>query len=91
MTFRRWFPSSAFSPDGRAVAANTPVGTLVIVDPDTGAPLWEAARAPGLAWIGAAVWLPDSNHLVVGCADNAVNVWRMRPLQWVLGLPAQPA
>jgi WD40 repeat protein len=88
-SYIRWDPTPVFSPDGRVVACNTPVGTLVLVDPDTGAPLWEAQRAPGMAFVGQVAWLSDSNHLVLGCADDAITLWRMRPLHWVLRVPAK--
>lgn len=87
--FTRWFPVPRMSPDGSVVAANTPVGDLVILDARTCAPLWEAPRAPGMAWITDLAWLADGNHLVLGCADNTVAIWMLRPLQCVLRVPVR--
>lgn len=87
--FTRWFPVPRISPDGSVVAANTPVGNLVIVDARTGSALWEAPRMPGMAWISDLAWLADSNHLVLGCADNTIAIWRLRPPQCVSRMPVK--
>lgn len=75
-----WSPRPAFSPDGAVLVSNTPVGSFVMIDPRSGAPLWEAARAPGLAWIEDVAWTPDGQHLFTACSDGVVGVWSMRPV-----------
>jgi WD40 repeat protein len=75
-----WSPRPAFSPDGSALVTNTPVGSFAMIDPRTGASLWEAPRARGLAWIEDVAWFPDGQYLLSACSDGVVGVWSMRPV-----------
>src|SRR5262249_33750372 len=83
-----WGARPAFSPDGAVLVCNTAVGSFVMIDPRNGAPLWEAARAPGLAWIEDLAWFPDGQHLIAGCSDGVIGVWSMRPVNAAGVLPA---
>lgn len=78
-----WSPRPAFSPDGSVIISNTPAGTFVLVDPRSGQPLWEAARARGLAWIEDVAWFPDGQHVLTACSDGIVAMWAMRPVNCV--------
>lgn len=78
-----WSPRPAFSPDGSVLVSNTPVGSFVLLDPRSGQPLWEAARARGLAWIEDVAWFPDGQHLLAACSDGTVGMWAMRPVNCV--------
>lgn len=78
-----WSPRPAFSPDGSVLVSNTPVGSFVLVNPQNGQALWEAARARGLAWIEDVAWFPDGQHLLAACSDGVVGMWSMRPVNCV--------
>jgi len=65
----------AFSPDGQRLAASTPNGQLLLLDPVTLDLLREYPRQDGLAWIEDLTWFADSCRLLVGCAHNRVLVW----------------
>lgn len=74
-----WSVRPRFSADGMVVIANTPNGAFVLIDAKSGAPLWEAPRSRGLAWIEDLAWFSDGQHLLTGCSDGVIGLWNMRP------------
>jgi WD40 repeat protein len=73
-----WQPRLGFSPDGRWLAASTPNGQLLLLDPATLEVLQDLPRQhQGPAWIEDLAWFADSRRLLVGCAHDRVVVWHI--------------
>ncbi len=82
-----FFPSPAFSPDGRQLAYSRPLGDGPFFNPHA---IYVAATAGGEAWNAttgidrtfySVLWMPDSNSILVGGNDlTRVSLW-LQPLQ----------
>jgi signal transduction histidine kinase len=70
----------AFSPDGRQVAVAKSRQTAAILDVNTGHELTQLV-SPRPATIKALRWSPDGRRLVVGTAENLVQVWELGALR----------
>ncbi len=84
-----WSPQPKFSPSGHAVVVQDHVGNLNFYDIASGQ-LHPMGRDHGRAWIEDVAWFPDGEHVVVGCSDNTLALWRARPLVGVWRAPALP-
>jgi WD40 repeat protein len=74
-----WGSRPRFSPEGRSIAVNTPVGDLLVLDATTMTPRLKAPRQPHLAWLEDVVWFRDG-RLLVGSSDNHATIWELEPL-----------
>lgn len=83
-------PKPVFSPNGRLVALQDPVGNLNFVDVAS-ASIHPLPRAPGRAWIESIAWLTDGNHVLLGSSDNSIAVWSVHPLTAVMHAQALEA
>ena len=79
----------AFSPDGRQVAIAKSRQTAAILDANTGRELTQLI-SPRLATIKALRWSPDGRRLVVGTAENFVQVWELGALRSELASLGMP-
>jgi signal transduction histidine kinase len=70
----------AFSPDGRQLAIAKSPQMAAILDAATGHELAQLV-APRPAMIQVIRWSPDGRRLVLGTAENLVQVWEMDTLQ----------
>ncbi|MBN2498973.1 MAG: sporulation protein [Deltaproteobacteria bacterium] len=76
-----WEARPRFSPDGKRLAVNTPVGNLLVLDGGSAEVVWEFERGDGLAWINDIAWL-DDNRLLLGHTDRRFTIWTLEPLSW---------
>jgi WD40 repeat protein len=83
-----WSPCLAFSPDGAWLAASTPNGQLMLLDPATLDVLREYPRLePGPAWIEDLAWFSDATRLLLGCAHDRLLVWSVDGERCLLETP----
>ena len=62
-----------FSPDGRALITGPGEnGEVVLLDVESGRPLWEIGPRPELGWLRNAVWSPDGERVLTGFSGGMI-------------------